>query len=111
MFVLIIAAVILTLALSLFIGCRMAKKRYLSFEFSSDAKGIEVRKTNRRYNILWTNARIDQNKNGVIDIYDKNISSFMRNMDTNGWIQIPKEIEAYDAFLDEVKINRQIANP
>jgi len=78
-------------------------KIYETLEIRLTDVGVERKAETWGYKIVkWPDIQIKQNRNGTIEVYDKNISAFNRKMYGTGWIQIEPEIENVDLLMTQI---------
>jgi len=86
-----------------YVGYSRSLKAAKTFVVQIDDNSIEAKAEMAPYKkIYWTNMIVNQKTDGSIQLFDNNVSSFMRKMYGNGLITIPPEIENRDELLLEI---------
>ncbi|MDB5087780.1 MAG: hypothetical protein JWR09_1774 [Mucilaginibacter sp.] len=81
-------------------------KIYETLEVTLTDAGIERRAETWAYKtIKWPDMQIKQKSNGIIDLYDKNVSALDRKMYGKGYIQIQPEIKNIDILTEQIQRN------
>jgi hypothetical protein len=89
--------------LAIYISTNKLKKAYSTLEIVLTQDGVESKAEMMPYRrIIWPNLEIEEKSNGVIYLYDKTISKFMRKMYGKGCIIIQLEMLNKEDLLSQL---------
>ncbi|TFF40245.1 hypothetical protein [Mucilaginibacter psychrotolerans] len=90
--------------MSMYIGGKKATKSMLTLEIIQTDSGVEKRAEMAPYRqIAWQDLIVREKPNGRLDLYDKNVSAFMRWWNGKGRIVLPPEMLNRDLLLSELQ--------
>ena len=94
----------LFMLLPIYLGAKKATKSIRTLELILNDNGVEKKAEMAPYRqIAWQNVALKEKPNGTLDIYDKNVSAFMRWWNGTGRIILPPEMLNRETLITELQ--------